>query len=233
MSAMPRAPPAHPSAFRCQLDSLRILYGVAAYRAGSVIYCQADACDSVLQVQTGRVRLSVRERGGKEGMVGLIGPDGFLGEEALGGFPERRETATAITAVNVRVLPKAQMLRLLHTDGVSSDQFLAHLLIRRVSLESGLADQLLLSSEQRVARCLLDLAECRCRLGRTCVLPPVSQSVIAEMAGTTRSHVNMFMAKFRKLGLIQQRAGELLVTPSLLAVIDGDTIDGGTTDVVQ
>ena len=213
-----------PSAFRIHLDSLRIPYAVAAYRAGAVIYRQADVCDSVLQVQVGRVRLSVRERGGKEGVVGLVGPGGFLGEEALGGVPERRETATAITPVNVLVVAKAQMLRLLHTDDVASEQFLAHLLVRHLSLESGLADQLLLSSEQRVARCLLDLAECRCQLGRTCVLPAVSQSVIAEMAGTTRSHVNQFMSKFMRLGLIQKRAGALLVRSSLAAVVDGNSI---------
>jgi CRP-like cAMP-binding protein len=177
-----------------------------------------------MHVESGRVRLSVREHGGKEGIVGLVGPGGYLGEEALAGLPERRETATAITAVTVLVVAKARMLRLVHTDSVVSDLLVAHLLARGASLEHSLSDQLLLSSEQRVARCLLELAECRCHLGRTCVLPPVSQSVIAEMAGTTRSHVNMFMARFRKLGLLQQRARELVVMPSLLTVIDSDTI---------
>ncbi len=180
-----------PSAFRIHLDSLRIPYAVAAYRAGAVIYRQADVCDSVLQVQVGRVRLSVRERGGKEGVVGLVGPGGFLGEEALGGVPERRETATAITPVNVLVVAKAQMLRLLHTDDVASEQFLAHLLVRHLSLESGLADQLLLSSEQRVARCLLDLpsadanwdAPACCRLYRS----PSSQRWPAPPAPTSTS----------------------------------------------
>ena len=218
------APAAPSSAFRIHLDSLRIPCAVVDYRAGAVLYRQADVCDSVMHVESGRVRLSVRERGGREGLIGLIGPGGFLGEEALAGLPERRETATAITAVTVLVVAKARMLRLVHTDSVVSDLLVAHLLARGTSLEHGLSDQLLLSSEQRVARCLLDLAECRCQLGRTCVLPPVSQSVIAEMAGTTRSHVNMFMAKFRKLGLIQQRAGALLVTPALLAVIDGQPV---------
>jgi len=222
--SMRLAPAAQPSTFRSHLDSLRIPYGAAAYRAGTVIYRQADPCDSVLHVQTGRVRLSVIDRCGKEGVIALARPGGFLGEEALAGVPARRETATAITDTEVLVVAKADLLNLLHTDRLASEQFLAHLLLRRASLETSLGDQLLRSSEQRVARCLLDLADCNCRPGRICVLPPVSQSVIAEMVGTTRSHVNTFMAKFRRLGLIQQRAGELLVRPSLLTVVDGNAI---------
>jgi CRP-like cAMP-binding protein len=176
----------------------------------------------VLYIEDGRVRLSVVDRSGKEAVVGLLGAGAFLGEEALGGLAARRETAIALTPVRVLVVEKGQMLRLLRTEHRVTDRFVAHVLARHAAIEANLIDQLLGSSEQRVARCLLGLAGCDDRGRCASALPNVSQSIIAEMVGTTRSRVNRFIARFRKLGLVERRGGTLVVTPALLDVAAGD-----------
>jgi len=185
------------------------------------LYAQADTCDSVWYVESGRVRLSVIEPGGREAIVGLLGNGAFLGEEAVRGLPGRQETATALTSVQVAVVAKTPMVHLIHSDETVRDLFVAHLLARHLALETNLSDQLLHCGEQRVARALLMLAGCSQPSGCACVLPDVSQAIVAEMVGTTRSHVNMFMRKFRTLGLIERRGRALLVTPSLLDIVNG------------
>ena len=206
-----------PSPLRASLESMGIPVHAAIYRRGANLYSQADTCDSVLYIESGRVRLSVLDPGGKEAVIGLCGPGAFIGEEALAGVATRRVTATAMTRVDVLVVPKALMLRLIRTDVVVKDQFVAHLVARHRALETNLSDQLLHTCEQRLARTLLKLAGYSDQRLGNCPLPEVSQTMIAAMVGTTRSHVNMLMQKFKSLGLITHEDGAVCVTPSLLA----------------
>jgi CRP-like cAMP-binding protein len=217
---------------RALLESSGTPFAVAGYGQRAVIFLQGDPCDSVMHIETGRVRLAVTTSSGKEAIVGLLGTGAFLGEEALSGHAVRRQTATAMTATEVLVVAKAEMMRLLHTEHAISDQFIAHILARKTRLEADLSDQILNSSEQRLARTLIVLAGCgegrRCR----CVLPDVSQEIIAEMVGTTRSRVNAFMGKFKKLGFIEEDGGVLRVRPSLLHIVH-DGKRGVSNDTAQ
>ena len=171
-----------------------------------------------MYVQSGGVQLSVLSHTGKQAVLATVGPGDFLGEGALAGHPVRLETARATTATTVLVVPKRQMIRLLHSQHALSDRFIAHMLVRNARLEADLVDQLFNSSEKRLARTLLLLA----RYGKgdkpLGVLPAVSQETLAEMIGTTRSRVNFFMSKFKKLGLIETSGG-LTINPSLLSVV--------------
>jgi CRP/FNR family cyclic AMP-dependent transcriptional regulator len=194
---------------------------VATYRPTDVIFSQGDASDSVMYIQQGGVKLSVLSRGGKEAVLAMLGAGDFFGERALAGHPVRLETATAVAATKVLIIPKQQMIRLLHDQHALSDRFIAHMLARNVRIEEDLIDQLFNSSEKRLARTLLLLA----RYGKPDqthrVLPRISQETLAEMVGTTRSRVNFFMNKFRKLGFIEYNGG-LKVNHSLLTVIVHD-----------
>lgn len=201
---------------RALLESTATPFAVADYGPRATIFLQGEPGDSVMLIETGRVWLAVTARNGKEGIVGVLEAGSFLGEEALRGQPLRRQTATALTAAGVLVVAKAQMLQLLHTHPAIADRFIAHMLARNTRLEADLADQLLLSSEQRLARTLLVLACCDQRRRCQCILPDVSQEIIAEMVGTTRSRVNAFMGKFKKLGFIEEDGGELRLNPSHL-----------------
>jgi CRP-like cAMP-binding protein len=215
---------------RALLESRATPFTVAGYEQGAEIFFQGDAGDGVMHIEKGLVRLAVTAPNGKEAICGLLGTGAFLGEEVLGGHRVRRQTATAMTATEVLVVAKAEMIRLLRTEQVISDRFIAHILARHTRLEADLTDQLLNSSEQRLARTLLLLAGCG--EGHPCrwVLPDVSQEIIAEMVGTTRSRVNVFMSKFKKLGIIEEDGGVLQLKPSLLhAVHDGNRgVSNGT-----
>jgi len=200
---------------RALLESTGTPFAVAAYEQRAVIFFQGDACDSVMHIEKGRVRLAVTAPSGREAICGLLGTGAFLGEEALAGYAVRRQTAVAMTASEVLVVAKAQMLRLLRTQQEISDRFIAHILARHTRLEADLTDQLLHSSEQRLARTLCVLAGCDERRPCRAVLPDVSQEIIAEIVGTTRSRVNAFMGRFKKLGFIEEDGGVLQVTPSL------------------
>jgi len=191
---------------------------VAIYRPADVIFSQGDASDSVLYIQEGAVKLSVLSRRGKEAVVGLLGPGDFFGERALTGHPVRLEAATAVAATTVLVIPKQQMVRLLHDQHALSDRFIAHMLARNIRTEADLVDQLFNSSEKRLARTLLLLARYGKPEQTSRVLPRISQETLAEMIGTTRSRVNFFMNKFKKLGFIEYN-GSLKVNQSLLTVI--------------
>jgi CRP-like cAMP-binding protein len=176
-----------------------------------------------MHIERGRVWLAVTARSGKEAICGLLDTGAFLGEEALTGCGERRQSATAMTATQVLVVAKAQMIRLLRTQPGLLDRFIAHLLARNIRLEANLTEQLLYSSEQRLAHLLLVLADCDERRPRRCALPDLPQEIIAEMVGTTRSRVNGFMGKFKKLGFIEEHSGLLYVDPARLRdVHDGD-----------
>jgi CRP/FNR family cyclic AMP-dependent transcriptional regulator len=194
---------------------------IVTYQPTDVIFSQGDASDSVLYIQEGAVKLSVQSHGGKEAVLAMLGPGDFVGQQALAGHPVRLEAATAMTATTVLMVPKQQMIRLLHNQHALSDRFITYLLARNSRIEADLVDQLFNSSEKRLARTLLLLA----RYGKpdptSRVLPRISQETLAEMIGTTRSRVNFFMNKFKKLGFIEYNGG-LKVNHSLLTVIVHD-----------
>jgi CRP/FNR family transcriptional regulator, cyclic AMP receptor protein len=200
------------------LDSPGVARKVVDYRAGATIYSQGDRSDTVLYIQQGSVKLSVLSQTGKEAVVGVLGAGDFLGEGALAGQPVRLATATAVAASSLRIIPKRQMIRLLHQQHALSDRFIAHMLARNTRLEDDLVDQLFNASEKRLARALLLLARYGKADGPRRVLPKISQGVLAEMVGTTRSRVNFFMNKFRKLGFIDYNGG-LKVHHALLSVV--------------
>jgi CRP/FNR family transcriptional regulator, cyclic AMP receptor protein len=187
-------------------------------RRGAVIFSQGDPSDSIIYIQKGTVRLSVLSKTGKEAVVAILGPGDFIGEGVLAGRPLRLATATATEPTTVVAIPKEQMARLLHTEHDLADRFIEHLLARNIRVEADLVDQLFNSSEKRLARTLLLLA----RYGKPdephAVAPRISQEVLAEMVGTTRSRVNFFMNKFRKMGFIEYNGG-LKVHSSLLSIV--------------
>jgi CRP/FNR family cyclic AMP-dependent transcriptional regulator len=203
------------------LESAGLGKKVVAYARREVIFSQGDPCNTVMYIRSGGVELSVLSHSGKEAIVATLGPGDFLGEGALAGHPVRLETASATMATALLVVPKRQMIRLLHSHHAFSDRFISHMLVRNARLESDLVDQLFNSSERRLARALLLLA----RYGKgekpQRVLPKISQETLAEMVGTTRSRVNFFMNKFKKLGFIEYNGG-LKINPSLLTVVVHD-----------
>ena len=200
------------------LESAGVGRRVLAYAAKEVIFSQGDPCDSVMYLQAGEVRILVLSQTGKEAIVAVLGRGDFFGEGALAGHPRRLETAVASTSSTVLVVPKRKMIRLLHSQHALSDRFIAHMLFRNTRLEADLIDQLFNASEKRLARALLLLARYgkEEKLGR--VLPKTSQETLAEMVGTTRSRINFFMNKFKKLGFVEYNGG-IKVNPSLLSVV--------------
>jgi CRP/FNR family cyclic AMP-dependent transcriptional regulator len=190
---------------------------VLTYRRGEVVFAQGDRAAHVKYIQKGGVKLSVLSRSGKEAVVGMLAPGDFFGEGILAGQMVRIETATAMVATSVLAIEKNAMVGLLHEEPTFSDRFISHMLARNIRIEADLIDQLFNSSEKRLARALLLLA----RYGQgepDRTLPRVSQETLAEMVGTTRSRVNFFMNKFRKLGLIEYN-GTLKVNSALLTVV--------------
>jgi CRP/FNR family transcriptional regulator, cyclic AMP receptor protein len=191
---------------------------IGKYQKGARIFSQGDPADSVIYIQTGTVKLSVLSKTGKEAVVALLKPGDFFGEGCLAGQPLRMGTATAITPTAVMQVEKPRMLKMLHEQSALSDLFIAHMLERNIRIEEDLVDQLFNSSEKRLARTLLLLARYGMPDKPQKVLPKVSQEVLAEMVGTTRSRVNFFMNRFRKLGFIEYNGG-IKVNNSLLSVV--------------
>ena len=190
---------------------------VVKYRRGEVIYSQGDPGDDIRYLQKGAVKLSVLSRIGKEAVVAMLVPGDFFGEGALAGQSVRIGSATAAFASSVLIIEKDAMLRLLHDEPAFSDRFIAYMLTRNMRIEADLVDQLFNSSEKRLARTLLLLARYgHANPSRT--LPKISQETLAEMIGATRSRVNFFMNKFRKLGLIEYNGG-LKINSSLLSIV--------------
>jgi CRP/FNR family cyclic AMP-dependent transcriptional regulator len=200
------------------LNSPGIARKVVDYPRAATVFTQGDPSETVLYIQQGSVKLSVLSETGKEAVVGMLGRGEFFGEGALAGQPIRLATATAMTASTILVVPKRQMIRLLHQQHALSDRFIAHMLARNSRLEEDLVDQLFNPSEKRLARTLLLLARYGKPDGPRRVLPKISQEVLAEMVGTTRSRVNFYMNKFRKLGFIDYNGG-LKVHHALLSVV--------------
>ena len=207
-------------AFNAQtfLDSAGIARRIVEYRRSETIFTQGDACESVLYIQKGGVKLSVLSKTGREAVVAMLGPGDFFGEGCLAGQPVRMGSATAITGSTILLVDKDQMVDLLHEQHGLSDRFIAHMRARNIRIEEDLVDQLFNSSEKRLARTLLLLARYGKQDEPQKAVPKISQETLAEMVGTTRSRVNFFMNKFKRLGFIDYNDG-LKVHNSLLTVV--------------
>jgi CRP/FNR family transcriptional regulator, cyclic AMP receptor protein len=220
--AIPRAKkptkPKHVFDAQAFLDSAGVARKVAQYERAERIYSQGEPAASVMYIQKGGIKLTVVNQVGKEAVVAILGNGDFFGEGCLAGQHIRMGTATAITPASVLVIEKNEMVRVLHAEHALSDRFMAYMLSRNIRIEEDLIDQLFNSSEKRLARALLLLA----RYGKDSqpekMLPKVSQEMLAEMIGTTRSRVNFFMNRFKKMGFIRHNGG-LHVHSSLLSVV--------------
>jgi CRP/FNR family cyclic AMP-dependent transcriptional regulator len=202
------------------LDSAGVAKSVVRYRPGETIFTQGDDCEHVMYVKVGTVKLSVLSKSGREAIVGMLGSGDFFGEGCLAGQPVRMGSASATTSSEILFIEKATMIRLLHKQHAMSDRFISHMLARNIRIEEALIDQLFNSSEKRLARTLLLLA----RYGRqdrpVRMVPKISQETLAEMIGTTRSRVNFFLNKFKKLGFIEYDGeAPLKINNSLLSVV--------------
>jgi len=207
-----------PSAFLAVADSGRTK---ATYAEHQVLFSQGDLADAVFYIQQGKVKVTVVSEQGKEAVVAVLGPDEFCGEGCLAGQPRRIATATAMTECEVMRLEKTAIVRVLHDEPAFSEMFVAHLLTRTIRVEEDLVDQLFNSSEKRLARALLLLANFGKEGRPEPVIAKVSQETLAEMIGTTRSRVSFFMNKFRRLGFISYN-GHLEIHSSLLSVVLND-----------
>jgi CRP/FNR family cyclic AMP-dependent transcriptional regulator len=200
------------------LDSAGVARKVTEFKKKETIFSQGDPCRNVFYIQKGGVRLSVVNEIGKEAVVAVLGPGDFFGEGCLAGQPIRIGTATSIAPTTALLIEKSEMVRVLHSEHEFSDRFISFMLARNIRIEEDLVDQLFNSSEKRLARTLLLLARYGKEDKLQRVLPKVSQEMLAEMVGTTRSRVNFFMNKFRKLGFIKYNGG-LQIDNSLLSVV--------------
>jgi CRP-like cAMP-binding protein len=220
---MARKPPAGESPNSVGVQAFLKSAGVAARTVrcatGALVFSQGAQANSVFYIEEGGAKLSVLSSAGKEAVVAMLGPGDFLGEGCLAGQPVRMGTAAAVMPTVLLRIPKRDMLRMLHDHPEFSDRFIAHMLTRNIRIEEDLVDQLFNSSEKRLARTLLLLARYGTEEKTQRVLPKLSQETLAEMVGTTRSRVNFFMNKFRKLGLIEYDGGGLKVNSSLLSIV--------------
>jgi CRP/FNR family transcriptional regulator, cyclic AMP receptor protein len=207
------------------LESAGLSKKIVDYGRSEAIFSQGDRCDAVMYIQKGEVKLSVLSKTGREAVVAMLGPGDFFGEGCLAGQPLRIGSATATAPSSVLVIEKKQMLKVLHTERALSDRFIAHMLSRNVRIEQDLIDQLFNSSERRLARALLLLARYGKYQKPRQVVPKISQETLSKMVGTTRSRVNFFMNKFKRLGFIQYdgdlEAG-IKINSSLLSVVLSD-----------
>jgi CRP/FNR family transcriptional regulator, cyclic AMP receptor protein len=208
------------SAFGAQafLDTTGVSKKIAEFRRRETIFRQGDPSEQIFYIQKGGVKLSVLNNVGKEAVVAVLEPDEFFGEGCLTGLPFRMATATAITPSRLLAIEKEEMIRALHAEHALSDRFISYMLTRNIRLQEDLVDQLFNSSEKRLARTLLLLARYGKEEKPQKMVPKVSQEMLAEMVGTTRSRVNFFMNKFKKLGFIKYNGG-LHINTSLLSVV--------------
>ena len=191
---------------------------IAKYRKGQIIFSQGEPADSVFYIQKGKAKVTVVSKQGKEAVVAILGVDEFVGEGCLAGQTKRIATAAAMTDAVVMRLERAAIVRALHDEPAFSEVFIAYLLTRTIRVESDLVDQLFNSSEKRLARLLLLLANFGKETKPEPIIAKISQETLAEMIGTTRSRVSFFMNKFRKLGFIEYNGG-IEVHSSLLNVV--------------
>jgi CRP-like cAMP-binding protein len=200
------------------LDSAGLRRTIRKLQEKETVFAQGDPAKNLMYIQEGGVKLTVVNETGKEGVVAILGRLDFLGEGCLAGQSIRMASATTIAPTTLLVIDKNEAIRVLHEEHEFSDRFIAYILARNNRVEEDLIDQLFNSSEKRLARTLLLLARYDAQDQPQKVIPKVSQETLAEMVGTTRSRVNFFMNKFRKLGFIQYN-GEIHVNSSLLSVV--------------
>jgi len=200
------------------LDSAGIQRKVVEYPKKSAIFGQGDPATHVMYIQLGGVKLSVVNESGKEAVLAHLRPGDFFGEGCLAGQPIRMGSATSTAATTLLVIDKGEMIRVLHAEHAFSDRFITFMLSRNIRIEEDLIDQLFNSTEKRLARTLLLLARYGKKDEPQKILPKISQETLAEMIGTTRSRVNLFMNKFKRLGFIDNSDG-LEINSSLLSVV--------------
>jgi len=200
------------------LDSAGIQRKVVEFPKKTAIFGQGDAATHVMYLQQGGVKLSVVNANGKEAVLAHLRPGDFFGEGCLAGQPIRMGSATSTAQTTVLVIDKEEMIRVLHSEHEFSDRFITYMLARNIRVEEDLIDQLFNSTEKRLARTLLLLARYGKKDEPQRILPKISQETLAEMIGTTRSRVNLFMNKFKKLGFIDNTDG-LEINSSLLSVV--------------
>jgi CRP-like cAMP-binding protein len=211
----PRRPPFDLKDFLAKANGGRT---ITAYRANDHIFAQGETADAIFYIKQGKVRLTVVSKQGKEAVIAILEDGDFFGEGCLAGQQVRMATAAAISECSVIKLEKAVVVGLLHKEPSFSDLFVAHLLSRNIKIEEDLVDQLFNSSEKRLARVLLLLANFGREGTPQSVIPKISQETLAGIVGTTRSRVNFFMNRFRKLGFIDYNGG-LKIHSSLLNVV--------------
>ena len=203
---------------RAFLDSAGIARKVRQFKRSEIIFSQGTPADSVMYIQEGGVKITALSEGGKEAIIAILGPGDFFGEGCLAGQPARMGNATSMTPSTVLVIDKNEMAKVLHSQHELSDLFINFVLTRNIRIEEDLVDQLFNSTEKRLARTLLLLARYGKQEQPHRVLPKVSQETLAEMIGTTRTRVNLFMNKFKKLGFIRYNGG-IEINTSLLSVV--------------
>jgi CRP/FNR family cyclic AMP-dependent transcriptional regulator len=191
---------------------------IGKYRKGQIVFSQGDAGDAVFYIQKGKAKLTVVSEQGKEAVIAILGTDEFFGEGCLAGQVQRMATVTAMADSVIARLEKSAIIQVIHQEPAFSEKFIAHLLGRSIRIEADLVDQLFNSSEKRLARMLLLLANFGKDGAPEPVIAKISQETLAEMIGTTRSRVSFFMNKFRKLGFIEYNGG-IKIHSSLLNVV--------------
>jgi CRP/FNR family cyclic AMP-dependent transcriptional regulator len=214
--ATKRRAPFDPKSFLARIGDGRT---ISKYRRNEVVFSQGDVADAVFYIQKGKAKLTVVSDQGKEAVVAILGTDEFCGEGCLAGQPRRIATVTAMTECVIMRLQKASIVRALRDEPAFSEIFISHLLARTIRVEADLVDQLFNSSEKRLARLLLLLANFGKEGRPEPIIAKISQETLAEMVGTTRSRVSFFMNKFRRLGFVDYNGGGLEVHSSLLNVI--------------
>jgi CRP/FNR family transcriptional regulator, cyclic AMP receptor protein len=213
--AIKASPSFDPKSFLAKVGEGR---SIGNYAKGQSVFSQGEPADAVFYIQEGKVKITVVSEQGKEAVVAILGSDDFFGEGCLAGQPRRMATVATMTDSAIMRVEKAAMVRLIHDEAAFSEMFIAHLLARTIRVEEDLVDQLFNSSEKRLARMLLLLANFGKDGRPEPVIAKISQETLAEMIGTTRARVSFFMNKFRKLGFIDYNGG-IEVHSSLLNVV--------------
>jgi CRP/FNR family transcriptional regulator, cyclic AMP receptor protein len=214
--ATKRRLPFDPKSFLAKVGEGR---SISKYRKDQVVFSQGDLAEAVFYIQKGKVKVTVVSDQGKEAVVALLGAAEFCGEGCLAGQPRRMATVTAMTDCTIMRLDKTRIIRVLHDEPGFSEVFISHLLARTIRVQEDLVDQLFNSSEKRLARLLLLLANFGKEGRPEPIIAKISQETLAEMIGTTRSRVSFFMNKFRRLGFVDYNGSGLEVHSSLLNVV--------------
>jgi CRP-like cAMP-binding protein len=213
--------PEHTAAFDPSAFLLKLSTGKTSqeYQAGEFVFSQGDAADAVFYIQSGKVKRTVVSKRGKEAVIAILPEGSFFGESCLAGRPLRMSTATAVERSTIIRVEKRVMVALLHKEPEFAERFLAYLLSRNIRMEADLVDHLFNSSEKRLARLLLLMANFGQESMPIPLIAKMSQETLAEMIGTTRSRVSFFLNRFRDLGFIDYNGGGMQVHSSLVSVV--------------